>query len=118
MKYRVCEVGEIPRGQKRSYTIKNVPIVITHSQSGEFYAIYARCPHQHADLGTGVLGGLTAATQPGEDLQYSREGEILRCPWHGFSFDVTTGACLTPPDRLRVKTFPLAVDNQELFIDI
>ena len=43
MKYRVCEVGEIPRGQKRSYTIKNVPIVITHSQSDEFYAIYARC---------------------------------------------------------------------------
>jgi nitrite reductase (NADH) small subunit len=118
MKYRVCRVEDIPPGEKRTYSIKNVPIVVVHSQQGQFYAVYGRCPHQHGALGEGVLGGQTVAAQPGEAFQYIREGEILRCPWHGFSFDVTTGACLAAPERLRVKTYPLLIDERQIFLDV
>ena len=118
MQYRVCHVEEIPCGEKRSYTIKNVPVVVVHSQQGEFYAIYGVCPHQRGPLGAGVLGGLTEAAQPGEPFQYVREGEVLRCPWHSFSFDVTTGACLTVPEKLRVKTYPLTISDHEVFLDM
>jgi nitrite reductase (NADH) small subunit len=116
MKYRVCRVEDIPCGEKRSYTIKNLPIMVIHSQQGEFYAVYDRCPHQRAPLSEGVLGGLTAATQPGESFSYTRQGEIIRCPWHGFSYDVTNGTCLAN-ERLRVKTYPLIVDDHQLFLD-
>ena len=117
MRYRVCHVEDIPRGEKRTYTFKNLPIVVVHDKRGEFHAVYERCPHQGARLGAGTLGGQTAAPEPGTAFEYVREGEILRCPWHGFSYDVTTGACLTA-ERLRVKTYPLIIDNHELFLDL
>ena len=52
------------------------------SIDGELYAHAARCPHQ--------LGPLSA----------SSDGSV-RCPWHGYRFDVRSGACLTgQPHRL------------------
>lgn len=118
MKYRLCHVEDLPKGSKKTFTVKNMPIVLTHSQQDKFYAIYGLCPHQHAPLGEGTLGGFSKAEQPGEDFQYERDGEILRCPWHGFSYDVTTGVCLTAPDRLRVKTYPLVIEQSEVFLDV
>ena len=117
-KYRVCHVEEIPRGEKRSYTIKNIPLIVVHSQRGEFHAIYGLCPHQRGALAAGILGGQTQAPAPNSEFDYIREGEILRCPWHGFSYDVTTGACLTAPNKLRVKTYPLTIDDQEVFLEL
>lgn len=57
---------------------------------GECYAIHNQCPHQGAPLVEGQLTGLTTAEGIGE-YRYDREGEILRCPWHGWEFDVTDG---------------------------
>ncbi len=105
-------------GEKRSYTVKNIPLVVVHSAAGEFYAIYGFCPHQRGPLVEGVLGGLTVADQAGAQFQYERQGEILRCPWHGFDFDVTDGRCLTVPERLRVKTYNVQVEGQELFLEL
>jgi nitrite reductase/ring-hydroxylating ferredoxin subunit len=31
---------------------------------------------------------------------------------------VTTGACLTVPEKLRVKTYPVIVEDQQVFLDI
>lgn len=118
MNYHICNIHDVPRGEKRSYTVKNIPIVLIHSNRGEFYAIYAICPHQRGNLGYGALGGLTEASQPGEPFHYVREGEILRCPWHGFSYDVTTGTCLTAPDTLRVKTYPVTVHDGEVYLEL
>ena len=118
MKYHVCSEQDIQPGNKRTYTVKNVPVVVVRSNNGEFHAIYGFCPHQHSPLGEGVLVGVTEAAQPGDTLGYQRVGEILRCPWHGFSFDVVTGRCLSVPDKLRVRTYPLTVDEHEVFIEM
>lgn len=118
MKHRLCTVEEIPAGEKRGFTVKNIPIVVVHSQKGEFYAIYGMCPHQRSPLLAGVLGGLTVAEQAGQAFEYIREGEILRCPWHGFSYDVTTGACLAEEKKLRIKTYPLTIEDRAVFLDI
>ena len=38
-----------------------------------------------------------------------REGEILRCPWHGWEFELSTGR-LVAPLRERVKTYDVTVE--------
>jgi nitrite reductase (NADH) small subunit len=118
MRYPLCNVNEVPAGAKKAFTIKNIPIVLVHSSKDEFFAIYGLCPHQRAALKDGTLGGLTVADEVGEDFRYEREGEILRCAWHGFSYDVTTGVCLAAPERLRVKTYSLVIEQSEVFLDM
>ena len=30
-------------------------------------------------------------------VDYERDGEIIRCPWHAWQFDIATGQCLVDP---------------------
>jgi nitrite reductase/ring-hydroxylating ferredoxin subunit len=46
---------------------------------------------------------------PGEYV-WDREGEILRCPWHGWEFDLTTGRSIFNPHKLRVRTYEVTVE--------
>jgi nitrite reductase (NADH) small subunit len=117
MKYFIGNVAEIPAGEKRSYKVKNIPLVVVHSKKDQFYAIYERCPHQGVSLCAGTLAGETLATGPGAPFEYAREGEILRCPWHGFSFDVTTGVCINASEY-RVRTYPLSIDQSQIFLEL
>ena len=33
-----------------------------------------------------------------------RNGEMLRCPWHGWEFDIRTGQSWCEPDSVRART--------------
>jgi nitrite reductase (NADH) small subunit len=39
------------------------------------------------------------------------EGKVIRCPWHKFEFDLETGRSLHDPDRMRVATYQVAIEN-------
>ena len=75
---------------------------------GNFFALRNRCPHQGAALCEGQLSSHVASSGPGE-YALSRPGEILRCPWHGWEFDVRTGQSWFDPKMTRVKAYPVAV---------
>ena len=76
---------------------------------GEYFAVGNRCPHKGASLCKGRIVGLVEATGPG-DYQYSRRGELLRCPWHGWEFDLRTGRSWCEPDRTKVRSYELKVE--------
>ena len=56
----------------------------------------------------GILTGLIESAQPGE-YTYSRKGEILRCPWHGWEFDVRTGKSFCDPAKVTLRSYPVEV---------
>jgi nitrite reductase/ring-hydroxylating ferredoxin subunit len=56
----------------------------------------------------GQLVGLVESSEPG-CYSYSRRGEIIRCPWHGWEFDVRTGKSWCEPERIRARQFPVSV---------
>jgi 3-phenylpropionate/trans-cinnamate dioxygenase ferredoxin subunit len=56
----------------------------------------------------GILTGLIEADEPGH-YKYSRKGEIIRCPWHGWEFDVRTGQSYCEPERIQVRSYPVEV---------
>jgi 3-phenylpropionate/trans-cinnamate dioxygenase ferredoxin subunit len=76
---------------------------------GRYYALRNTCPHAGARLCEGTLSGLVTSDGPGE-YTYEREGEILRCPWHGWEFDVTTGRSWFDPARTRVRAYEATVE--------
>jgi 3-phenylpropionate/trans-cinnamate dioxygenase ferredoxin subunit len=53
---------------------------------------------------------MTMPSKPSEYI-WGREGEILRCPWHGWEFDIITGRSIFNPHRTRVKTYEVTVET-------
>ena len=83
---------------------------------GEFFALLNRCPHQGGPLCEGSLGGLVEA--PSRASTATRgAGEILRCPWHGWEFDIRTGQSWCDPSRVRVRTYPAAVETGAALVE-
>ncbi len=92
----------IVEAEKRSIGIFNI--------NGDFYALRNTCPHKGAPLCRGIITGLAVSDEPLQ-LQMTRDGEIVRCPWHGWEFDITTGRSVYNPHRMRVKTYDVAVES-------
>ncbi|CAH8769534.1 Rieske (2Fe-2S) protein [Paenibacillus dendritiformis] len=80
--------------------------------NGEFYALHNYCPHQGAPMCAGLVSGTNLPSGVYE-YEYSRKGEILRCPWHGWEFDIKTGKSLFS-DRTRVKKYELEIANGKI----
>jgi nitrite reductase/ring-hydroxylating ferredoxin subunit len=106
-KHVIATVNDFPAGTRKLVDIKGRPIVVFNI-NGEFFALANRCPHQGGRLSEGRLVGLIEASEPG-CYSYSRRGEIIRCPWHGWEFDVRTGKSWCEPDRVRARQFSVSV---------
>lgn len=66
----------------------------------QYYAIENACLHRGGPLGDGEL-----------------HGYAVTCPWHGWKYDVRTGAFTIIP-TLKVKTYALKVEGDEIFLEI
>ncbi|MFC7705468.1 Rieske (2Fe-2S) protein [Plastorhodobacter daqingensis] len=103
----VCRLDEIPAGQSRRFTIGKRDIAI-FNVNGALSAIADRCPHEGASLCAGRVTGLVQSDGPGS-YRMEREGELVRCPWHGWEFDLRTGQSYCDPARMKVRTFGVKV---------
>src|SRR5687767_587459 len=96
-RYVVARAGEIPPGARRIVELAGHAIGVFNI-NGRYAAVLNICPHEFAPVCLGRLGGTTLPSTPGEWL-WGREGEILACPWHGWEFDLLSGACLRSEER-------------------
>jgi nitrite reductase/ring-hydroxylating ferredoxin subunit len=68
---------------------------------GKPYAMEGRCSHMGQDLSRG-----------------SRDGHVVRCRLHGAEFDIRTGEVLRNMQARQLKTYPVTVEGDEIFIEI
>src|SRR3954468_16788857 len=108
-KYVVGTVGEIEPGGKKIVEIGGRSIGI-YNVNGEYFALLNRCPHQAGPLCQGNTYGFLKSGGVGE-YEYSRPGEIVRCPWHGWEFDVRTGQSWFDPVQVRVRRYEVTVTS-------
>lgn len=107
-KYTVAKVEDIPVGTRKLVMAGGRPIAIFNIK-GEYFGLLNRCPHQGASLCHGRLTGLVESREPGT-YKVTRAGEILRCPWHGWEFDVRTGQSWCEPDKTKVRTYRTGIE--------
>jgi nitrite reductase/ring-hydroxylating ferredoxin subunit len=105
----VATIDDIPTGKRKLVNVKGREIGI-FNVNGEYFAVGNRCPHEGASLCKGRMVGLVESSEPGS-YQFSRRGELLRCPWHGWEFDLRTGKSWCEPDRTKVRSFELKVES-------
>ena len=114
-RYVVAMVGEIAPGERKIVEVADREVGV-FNLGGEFFALRNRCPHQGGPVCTGRLAGFLEAGRPGE-YSYSRPGEILRCPWHGWEFDVKNGQSWYDPVRPRVRRYSVSVEPGAELVD-
>ncbi len=107
-KHVVAAAADIPDGGSKLVEVKGRPIAIFNVK-GEFFALFDKCPHEGGSLCRGKLTGLVESDGPGQ-YRLSRKGEIVRCSWHGWEFDLRTGKSWCDPRRVRVRNYAVSVE--------
>jgi nitrite reductase (NADH) small subunit len=67
---------------------------------GAVIATSGRCPHARGPIHEGEVSGST-----------------LTCPWHGYNFDLRTGACEDDPD-LNLERFAVDVQGDDILVSL
>ena len=105
--HRVCRLSDLPAGERKIVELAGKSIGV-FNLDGKLHAIRNVCPHQLAPLCEGRVSGTTLPSRPNE-FNYGCEGRIIRCPWHGWEFDITTGQSVFNPHKVRVKSYEVTV---------
>ena len=112
-KHVVADVADFPLGTRKLVEAEGRKIVVFNVR-GEYFALNDRCPHEGGSLCAGRLSALTASKEPGV-YEWTREDEFIRCPWHGWEFDLRTGRSVCDPNTMRVRLYDVHVEHgQEL----
>ena len=73
------------------------PICVYRFGEREYSALWMKCTHQGAEL--------------------QASGDVLQCPAHGSEFN-NKGIVKAGPAAANLRTFPVVVNNNDLFIDL
>lgn len=88
---------------------------------GEYYAYPNVCQHQQGPLCEGTVTGTVDASFDREELDleidWTDEGEVLSCPWHGWEYHLRTGQCLSRTD-LRLPSFPIEERDGDVVVSL
>jgi 3-phenylpropionate/trans-cinnamate dioxygenase ferredoxin subunit len=110
-RYNVARVTDFPPGTRRIVDADGRSIGVFNIH-GQLFALRNSCPHQGAPLCTGRIGGTTLPSKPFV-YEYGRDDEIIKCPWHGWEFEIATGRSVFNPHKTRVKTYAVTVEAAE-----
>jgi len=108
-KHVVGHVDEFPPGTQQHVVVKRRGIAI-FNVDGELYALRDRCPHQGACLSAGAVRGSLSARGPGE-YDYDPSRPVVKCPRHGWEYDLVTGNSSYDPKHSRVRAYEVSVES-------
>jgi 3-phenylpropionate/trans-cinnamate dioxygenase ferredoxin subunit len=107
----VATVDEVAPGESKLVTVKGREIGV-FNVGGKFYALANRCPHAGGALCEGEIVGLALSDGPGT-YRLARPGEFVRCPWHGWEYEIATGQSWCDPKSTVARVFKVAVEAGE-----
>ena len=95
----IAKTTDIASGTGKEFTVENRIVALFHVD-GQFHAIDGICAHAGGPVGDGAVTGC-----------------LVTCPWHGWQYDVTTGAmCLN--DQIRLESFPVKVEGDAIMVEL
>lgn len=110
----VCKVSDLAEGVLTPVLDGRVLVTLS---GGRPMAVLARCPHQGADLAAGCV---VARVDWEEGMVSDPTSPVLRCPWHGFEYDLATGMPLAGEPchrRMRLRTFTARIEGEDVIVD-
>jgi nitrite reductase/ring-hydroxylating ferredoxin subunit len=107
-RFVLARVTDVPPGTQQRFEPAGKPIVV-FNVAGEFYALRDICPHQGAPLSSGHVVGAVTSDAPG---CFELSGQkLVRCPWHGWEYDLVTGQSWFDARANRVASYQVSVES-------
>jgi 3-phenylpropionate/trans-cinnamate dioxygenase ferredoxin component len=101
MLIKACRTDQLKPGEALRLNLAP-PIAIYRLNDG-YYATEDTCSHAQASLAAGDI-----------DLEEC----TIECPYHGSLFDIRTGHVLSLPASRPIKTYPVKVVDDDVFIEV
>jgi len=95
----VARIDDVPEGEGRVVDANGVPVAL-FNVGGKFRALDNTCIHRGGPLGDGICNATT-----------------VTCPWHGWQFDLATGACVSSPGE-SVYTYQVRVTGDDVQVKV
>jgi nitrite reductase/ring-hydroxylating ferredoxin subunit len=92
-------VADLSPGRGAEVLVGGQPVAL-FNVGGTFHALAGRCPHRGGPLGEGFL-----------------DGSRVSCPWHDYTFDVTTGENVASAD-LKVERYAVKLEDGTVFVKL
>jgi nitrite reductase (NADH) small subunit len=97
---RIATQAELPpENEAKEFPCASKTICIANV-NGSYSAMDNVCPHRGGPLGQGMV-----------------EGNKVVCPWHGWEWDVKTGAATQDPN-MKVAVYPLKIENGDVLVEL
>ena len=98
---KVCKVNELLQGQSKCIQINGKEIVVFNVK-GKYYAIDNVCIHAGGPLNDGSL---------------DEEKCQVTCGWHGWTYDLVTGKCVSHPRQdVFTGSYQVKIQDNEIFV--
>jgi 3-phenylpropionate/trans-cinnamate dioxygenase ferredoxin component len=101
MLIKACEVNQLKPGE--ALRLNLAPPIALYRLNDGYYATEDTCSHAQASLAAGDI-----------DLEECS----VECPYHGSLFDIRSGQVLSLPASRPIKTYPVKVANDEVFVEV
>ncbi len=98
---RLCTAAEVKESGVKRVEVEGCYELAVYRVGGRFYATDDRCTHGNASLSEGLV-----------------DGDLIECPFHGGTFHIPTGRPVDPPCVVPVKTYPIRVEGEEVFVEL
>ena len=96
---KVMAAADLPPGSGKEVVVAGKAVAL-FNVAGSFHAIGNTCVHRGGPLGQGSL-----------------DGAVVMCPWHAWTYDVTTGVSTVNPD-LKVPRHEVRLEGGEVFVKL
>jgi len=96
---KALSAGDLAPGQATEVNVAGTPVAV-FNVGGAFYAINNVCLHRGGPLGQGFV-----------------EGQTVTCPWHNWTYDVTTGANVVNAE-LKVACYATRVEGGQVLVEV
>ena len=95
----VAKTGAVAPGSGTVAEVSGKSLAI-FNVDGNFFVIDNTCVHRGGPIGEGDL-----------------EGDVVTCPWHGWEYNVKTGACVNNASAC-VKSYTVVVEGSEVKVEL
>ncbi len=99
-KVELCAAGDVAEGAALKVETHGLTLAV-FNVDGKYYVMDDNCTHGPGSLSEGYI-----------------EGDVVECNFHNGQFNIRTGAVVSPPCMIPMKTYPASVENGKVVIEI